>query len=124
MDSEGISMPPGFRYREIYAHGKPDHPGTDPFRAKHPGMDVGKRAKIFAPFDALRGFGEALLSIEAEAAARERGARCGGESSGEMPGEGAGIPGEMSGDGAESSGAPVRYAETDPEADHRADLRA
>lgn len=57
-----IPMPAGFRYREILLKGKPKHDKTDVFRIRHPSMDVGKRAKIFAPFDALKGFNEAVAS--------------------------------------------------------------
>ena len=57
-----IPMPAGFRYREILLKGKPKHDKTDAFRIRHPSMDVGRRAKIFAPFDALRGFNEAVAS--------------------------------------------------------------
>lgn len=55
-------MPAGFRYRDIFLRGKPEHNQADPFRRRHPSMDVGKRAKLFAPFDALRGFDEAVES--------------------------------------------------------------
>lgn len=55
-----IPMPPGFRYKETIDRGKPDHGKMDEFRIRHPAMDVGKRAKIFAPFDALKGFDEAV----------------------------------------------------------------
>lgn len=57
-----IPMPAGFRYKEIFLRGKPYHSKTDEFRVRHPSMDVGKRAKIFAPFDALRGFNEAVVA--------------------------------------------------------------
>ena len=57
-----IPMPAGFRYREILLKGKPKHDKTDAFRIRHPSMDVGKRAKILAPFDALKGFNEAVAS--------------------------------------------------------------
>ena len=57
-----IPMPAGFRYKDIFERGKPEHTLTDPFRIKHPSMDVRKRAKIFAPFDALRGFSEAVAA--------------------------------------------------------------
>ena len=57
-----IPMPAGFRYREVLLKGKPKHDKTDAFRIRHPNMDVGKRAKIFAPFDALKGFNEAVAS--------------------------------------------------------------
>ena len=56
--------PAGFRYREIFRKGKPQHTETDPFRCRHPCMEVGRRARIFAPFDALRGFREALAGRE------------------------------------------------------------
>ncbi len=55
-----IPMPAAFRYREIFYRGKPRHAKTDPFRIRHPSMDLGRRAKLFAPFDALKGFGSAV----------------------------------------------------------------
>lgn len=57
-----IPMPAGFRYKETFIRGKPKHSKTDAFRIRHPSMDVGKRAKIFAPFDALKGFNEAVAA--------------------------------------------------------------
>jgi len=57
-----MAMPADFRYREVFFRGKPRHDGYDAFRLRHPGMDTGKRAKIFAPFDALRGFGETVAA--------------------------------------------------------------
>ena len=57
-----IPMPPGFRYKEIFLRGKPQHEKADAFRIRHPSMDVGRRAKIFAPFDALKGFNEAVAA--------------------------------------------------------------
>ena len=56
-------MPAGFRYRETFMTGKTEHGRTDPFRLRHPSMDCGKRAKLFAPFDALKGFGEAINAV-------------------------------------------------------------
>ena len=56
-----MPMPAGFRYREVFLKGKPRHDRFDSFRIRHPSMDVGKRAKLFAPFDALRGFDFAIL---------------------------------------------------------------
>ena len=38
---------------------------NDSFRLRHPSMDPGKRAKIFAPFDALAGFSDALAAVDA-----------------------------------------------------------
>ena len=58
------SMPAGFRYEKVLSRGKPEHTGSDPFRLKHPPMDITHRAKIFAPFDALKGFREAVSAEE------------------------------------------------------------
>ena len=59
---EDMNMPDTFRYREVFLKGKPEHGEYDRFRIRHPKMDVGRRAKIFAPFDALRGFGDAICA--------------------------------------------------------------
>ncbi len=56
-----MSMPTGFRYRETFLKGRPRHDRFDAFRNRHPSMDVRKRAKLFAPFDALRGFDFAIM---------------------------------------------------------------
>ena len=56
-----MTMPVNFRYRDVFLKGKPRHDRCDAFRSRHPSMDVGKRAKIFAPFDALRGFDFAIM---------------------------------------------------------------
>ena len=61
MSSIGVmAMPANFRYREVFLKGRPRHDRYDPFRIRHPSMDRGHRAKIFAPFDALKGFNEAV----------------------------------------------------------------
>lgn len=65
-DEENTPLPQNFRYREAYLQGRPQHQKADPFRVRHPLMDIGRRAKIFAPFDALRGFSAALLAQEAQ----------------------------------------------------------
>lgn len=57
-----MAMPADFRYRDVFLKGKPRHERYDAFRVRHPSMDVGHRAKIFAPFDALTGFGDAVAS--------------------------------------------------------------
>ncbi len=57
-----MAMPVNFRYREVLIKGKPQHDKFDPFRLKHPLMDHGHRAKIFSPFDALKGFSEAVAA--------------------------------------------------------------
>ncbi len=56
----GRAVPAGFRYRDVLMKGMPDHDPRDAFRVRHPRMETGRRAKIFAPFDALRGFDEAV----------------------------------------------------------------
>ena len=45
----GLSFP----YVRVLVRGRPEHREAFP---KHPPMDCGHRAKIFAPFDALDGF--------------------------------------------------------------------
>lgn len=57
-----MAMPADFRYREVFLKGKPRHDRYDPFRIRHPRMNRGHRAKIFAPFDALKGFNEAVAA--------------------------------------------------------------
>lgn len=55
-------MPPPeqFRYAGVAEKGRPRHEKFDSFYIRHPFMDIGRRAKIFAPFDALTGFGDAV----------------------------------------------------------------
>lgn len=55
-----MPMPADFKYRDVYLKGRPHHERFDDFSIRHPKMDTGKRAKIFAPFDALRGFNFAI----------------------------------------------------------------
>ena len=63
-------LPEGFPYLDVLQKGRPVQQKTDPFRIRHPSMEVSRRAKIFAPFDALRGFDtDDLASKAAEAAA-------------------------------------------------------
>ena len=57
-----MQMPDDFRYAEIMRKGRPAHRRFDDFSLKHPKMDTGHRAKIFAPFDALTGFSDAVAS--------------------------------------------------------------
>ena len=64
-------MPEDFAYRDVFAKGRPQHPTTDPFGIRHPAMEPGRRAKIFAPFDALRGFSAAIMAETAKANAAE-----------------------------------------------------
>ena len=67
----GMDMPPAFRYRELLLRGRPRHDRLDAFRIRHPQMDIGRRAKIFAPFDALQGFDEAIEKTAARAASAQ-----------------------------------------------------
>ena len=57
----GKEIPLSFPYIAVYLQGRPRHQ-YDEFSRKHPNMDRGKRAKIFAPFDALDGYGDAVRS--------------------------------------------------------------
>ena len=57
-----MQMPADFKYKEIFLAGRPKHEPYDAFRRKHPEMEPGHRAKIFAPFDALKGFKECIAS--------------------------------------------------------------
>ena len=59
-----MMMPADFEFKDIYRKGQPTHQRSDAFRMKHPSMDPGHRAKIFAPFDALIGFDDAVASKE------------------------------------------------------------
>ena len=57
-----MPMPADFPYRDVFLKGKPKHERYDAFRIRHPLMPCSQRAKIFAPFDALRGFGDAVAA--------------------------------------------------------------
>ena len=59
-----MQMPADFIYRDVFLKGQPVHNRFDGFRLRHPSMDCGRRAKIFAPFDALAGFNEAVAAKE------------------------------------------------------------
>ena len=57
-----ISIPDDFPYREAFTRGRPVHEKFDSFSVRHPAMPLEKRAKIFSPFDALKGFNDAISS--------------------------------------------------------------
>ena len=59
-----MPVPMNFKYMDAFLKGRPRHEKFDPFWRKHPTMDCGHRAKIFSPFDALKGFDEAIGSKE------------------------------------------------------------
>ena len=57
-----MAMPAGFKYKDVFLKGRPQHSNYDNFSIKHPPMPAAKWAKIFSPFDALKGFSEAVAS--------------------------------------------------------------
>ena len=63
-ETSATEMPSSFRYKDVFLKGKPEHDKTDSFSVKHPAMDPGRRAKIFSPFDALKGFSDELARSE------------------------------------------------------------
>ena len=56
------TLPIGFKYTAAFLAGRPQHQRCDDFSRKHPKMDRSRRAKIFAPFDALDGYSESIDS--------------------------------------------------------------
>ena len=58
---DGRAIPMDFPYLQVLMEGRPQH-DTDDFSFRHPQMEQGKRAKLFAPFDALDGYGESVSS--------------------------------------------------------------
>ena len=67
---EHCPMPENFKYKEVFERGKPRHDANDPFFIRHPRMDLSRRAKLFAPFDALRGFSAAVIAKNEQYEAR------------------------------------------------------
>ena len=59
-----MQMPEGFKYREVFLKGRPVHDRHSSFYAKHPPMPPSRWAKIFSPFDALKGFSDMVASSE------------------------------------------------------------
>lgn len=59
-----MPMPASFSHKEAFLHGRPQHRRYDNFWLRHPPMSTRHRAKIFAPFDALRGFDFCIMSKE------------------------------------------------------------
>ncbi len=53
-------------YERLKDRERPVHEGDD-FAIRHPKMPLDKRAKIFQPFDALRGFSAELDIVREEA---------------------------------------------------------
>ena len=59
-----MEIPEGFPYREVFLRGRPEHE-DDGFLLEHPRMERERRAKLFAPFDALDGYGDAIQTKNA-----------------------------------------------------------
>lgn len=59
---DNITFPQDFEYIEVIKTGKPTHEKYDSFYLKHPPIELTRRAKIFSPFDALKGFNEAVAA--------------------------------------------------------------
>ena len=65
-DSMKESLPEGFKYTAALFAGRPRHQMPDRFFSRHPPMDRKRRAKIFAPFDALDGYSGSIDSKNVE----------------------------------------------------------
>ena len=59
-------LPSGFKYADAFLSGRPRHGKWDDFSLQHPKMDRRRRAKIFAPFDALDGYSDSIDSKNVE----------------------------------------------------------
>ncbi len=59
-----MSMPLDFKYRDTYFHGRPRHEPLSRFLIRHPSMSCSRRAKLFAPFEALKYFGDRIENKE------------------------------------------------------------
>ena len=57
------------KYLKVLQKGRPTHEKDDSFSVKHPPMPLSRRAKIFLPLDALKGFDEELRQKDAAAEA-------------------------------------------------------
>lgn len=60
-----MPMPADFPYKKIMQMGRPKHEKYSDFGIRHPSMSCTRRAKIFAPFDALAGFSDRINKKEA-----------------------------------------------------------
>ena len=60
-----MPMPADFPYKKIMQMGRPRHEKYSDFGIRHPSMPCSRRAKIFAPFDALAGFSDRINKKEA-----------------------------------------------------------
>ena len=60
-----VTLPAGFKYTAAFIAGRPIH-RDDHFAFLHPRMDRRRRAKLFAPFDALDGYSVSIDSKNIE----------------------------------------------------------
>ena len=60
------TLPIEFKYTAAFLSGRPQHHRFDDFSRQHPKMDRRRRAKIFAPFDALDGYSDSIDSKNVE----------------------------------------------------------
>lgn len=65
-----ITMPADFKYKKVHEKGRPRHEKYSEFMCRHPSMKNSRRAKLFMPFDALKGFDESIRAAEAESVKR------------------------------------------------------
>jgi hypothetical protein len=63
MNEESVIVMSEEEYARLAKRGRPQHRG-DYFSLRHPQMSTARRAKIFAPFAALKGFEEEVRSKE------------------------------------------------------------
>lgn len=70
MANASVQVPDDFRYYAAYCKGRPQHDRFDPFVIRHPSMKCSRRAKIFSPFDALKGLRDALSEAEKSPSSR------------------------------------------------------
>ena len=66
MISTVMEMPEDFLYKSVIEKGPPHHEPYDDFWIKHPPMPPSRRAKIFSPFAALRGYEEKIADTLVE----------------------------------------------------------
>lgn len=59
-----MPMPVDFPYEKLMKIGRPKHEKYSEFGIRHPSMPCSKRAKIFAPYDALEGFNDLIKRKE------------------------------------------------------------
>ena len=51
------------KYKNAFLRERPAHTDDEDFAVRHPRMNLNRRAKIFLPFAALKGFEEAIEKV-------------------------------------------------------------